>query len=1128
MMGQGKNERDIINDWNKISCIPTIMHSIGEKYVDAYAAELKRHSSETQKLSDAYDNTKERILKSKRGELSTADSKRNFSRKPASDMAAKMQEIHQNYNAALELLKVSKDTGKAIVLSKSAQNVVNRINANVNNTLNEFERLSKEYYRDIDSEYENDTGLIESKYDTELVKASQQFNYLSKNESDKFISSIKEIQDSLIKSLNEIEYSELQEANENVITLIPNYRNYEVPALIPDAVIEGEIAYNPFEYKADIPYEVRQGLDSISDRFSFVQNNGFIVLPCLRRFEEGKIDKLLLYDNINRGAALEYLKAIEMRMFMSLPGGKLRATMFDPIDSGSNFAMFSCLGDVDERIISTKIWSDSKRINEQLNLLIGQIEHVIQDCLRDDYANIVEYNKAVGKNAEPLQAIFIADYPNGFDQESCSLLEKIVSSGQKCGIYTFIASDINVYKSNKEFFGNNIDAMEKIVFETGCPKILEEHGKFEFIPAVLPSKGECNSIFEMLKNAIGRSERITVNFDEIVDDDLSNAEKWFQYSAENDIDIPIGLEGASRKITMHFGGKDDIKHHALISGATGSGKSTLLHTLVVSTILRYSPEDVQIYLLDFKRGVEFKIFAEYDLPNFRVISLDTEPEFGASVLKQLDDEQAARADLFRECGCDGIELYNKYVQEHPESGLSKVPRLLLIIDEFHEMFSEDAKKDSSVANECRSNLDRIIRQGRALGIHAILASQTLPDDLAGVYGMVMNRVALKSSAASVKHILDDDNNGMDSLANADPGKGIYNDAAGSRDANHIFRIAFLDESVERELLGRLHDKQIEKIPSVRNGYFKKTRLLLSSIQDDKDNPLNEFVEKGTFPQVLSLGCPLYLGEEIAIENNFRLNLKSQKMQNLLIIGEEQKRAELLCGFSAMSILFNELRISNGKRLDSRPIIYLFDFSQKSTTLSGMGPSTILDQLCARFSYCFRVFGKESLMDGIEILKNDMDGNDGKKHYVIFFGLNRARRLLNGTNSYEESPKQIFSNMIKEGPEKGFNFIVWANDPGAYLSFYGDTVNEFDHRIVYDLDDDQYKTIIQSIKLRTNFKNNVIYYNPDDENKKLRIYDMPMREWIDKFMNRIDGDAKKSIETVGIDEGEFAGEFSDEF
>ena len=81
--------------------------------------------------------------------------------------------------------------------------------------------------------------------------------------------------------------------------------------------------------------------------------------------------------------------------------------------------------------------------------------------------------------------------------------------------------------------------------------------------------------------------------------------------------------------------------HVLIAGKTGSGKSTLLHALITNLALRYSPDEVELYLVDFKKGVEFKTYARRDLPHARVIAIESEREFGLSVLERLDVELQA-------------------------------------------------------------------------------------------------------------------------------------------------------------------------------------------------------------------------------------------------------------------------------------------------------------------------------------------------------------------------------------------------------------------------------------------------------------------------------------------------------
>ena len=85
----------------------------------------------------------------------------------------------------------------------------------------------------------------------------------------------------------------------------------------------------------------------------------------------------------------------------------------------------------------------------------------------------------------------------------------------------------------------------------------------------------------------------------------------------------------------------------MIAGVAGSGKSSLLHTIILQALSQYGPDELRIYLVDFKRGVEFKIYADYKLPSFEVVAIESEREFGYNILKALEREQKIRADRFK-------------------------------------------------------------------------------------------------------------------------------------------------------------------------------------------------------------------------------------------------------------------------------------------------------------------------------------------------------------------------------------------------------------------------------------------------------------------------------------------------
>src|SRR5207248_1342230 len=166
--------------------------------------------------------------------------------------------------------------------------------------------------------------------------------------------------------------------------------------------------------------------------------------------------------------------------------------------------------------------------------------------------------------------------------------------------------------------------------------------------------------------------------------------------------------------------------------------------------LIYSPDEVELYLVDFKKGVEFKTYATHELPHARVVAIESEREFGLSVLQRLDAELRIRGEKFRNAGVQDI---NTARHSKPDDVM---PRILLIVDEFQEFFVEDDR----IAQDAAQLLDRLVRQGRAFGLHVLLGSQTL----GGAYSLARStidqmavRIALQCSEADAQLILSDDN-----------------------------------------------------------------------------------------------------------------------------------------------------------------------------------------------------------------------------------------------------------------------------------------------------------------------------------------------------------------------------------
>src|SRR5947199_6237917 len=130
------------------------------------------------------------------------------------------------------------------------------------------------------------------------------------------------------------------------------------------------------------------------------------------------------------------------RLLTTIPPGRVRFTIIDPVGLGQNFAGFMHLADFDEALVGSRIWTDVEHISNRLADLTEHMETVIQKYLRNEFETIDDYNAQAGELAEPYRFLVIADLPTNFSSESMRRLAAIASTGARCGVYTLITRDL--------------------------------------------------------------------------------------------------------------------------------------------------------------------------------------------------------------------------------------------------------------------------------------------------------------------------------------------------------------------------------------------------------------------------------------------------------------------------------------------------------------------------------------------------------------------------------------------------------------------------------------------------------------------------------------------------------------
>ena len=139
---------------------------------------------------------------------------------------------------------------------------------------------------------------------------------------------------------------------------------------------------------------------------------------------------------------------------------------------------------------------------------------------------------------------------------------------------------------------------------------------------------------------------------------------------------------------------------------------------------------------------------------------------------------------------------------------------------------------------------------------------------------------------------------------------------------------------------------------------------------------------------------------------------------------------------------------------------------------------LMQQICNRLPRAVRRFAPEDLLSGLELLRQELPLN--RRQFVVFFGLTRARRLTMMGNAYTGgSPKDLLVKLFQDGPENGMNFIVWANSVESFNDHYAATMGMFEHRLVGNIGDGEYKTFLGESAPNAMNMNNAVYFNADE-------------------------------------------------
>jgi DNA segregation ATPase FtsK/SpoIIIE, S-DNA-T family len=789
-----------------------------------------------------------------------------------------------------------------------------------------------------------------------------------------------------------------------------------------------------------------------------------------------------------RESAIAVLRMVMSRLLTGFPPGKVRFTIVDPIGLGRSFAGFMHLADHEPALVSDRIWTDPRHIEQKLTDLTEHMENVIQKYLRNEYATIQEYNAQAGEVAEPYRFLVIADFPVNLTENAAKKLWSIITSGPRCGVYTLIAESLDRQVPAYVPLADLERSSVRLVRREG--KFIWQEEDFSGWPLALDTPPDDDALTKLL-NTVGAlskdATRVQVPFEMI-----APQESLWPGDSSEELRLPLGRAGAKK--LQHFALGRGTTQHALIAGRTGSGKSTLLHVLITNLALWYSPDEVEMYLVDFKKGVEFKTYATHRLPHARVIAVESEREFGLSVLKKLDAELTRRGTLFREAGAQDLAGYRRSGGGNGSGGAGHkiLPRVLLIVDEFQEFFVEDDK----IAQEASLLMDRLVRQGRAFGMHVVLGSQTL----GGAYsiaratiGQMAVRIALQCSESDAYLIMSEDNAAPRLLSR--PGEAIYNDASGLVEGNSPFQIVWLPEAKREKYLEAIRTELVSTHRAVPPAAVVFEGNIPAQIATNHllARVLSEEADAGTSPRA-------WLGDAISIKDPTAAVFQRQSGSHMLIVGQQEDSALALLTTSAVALA------AHGSSRDHSARLVFLDASPVEP-----GQTTPLELLSRQLPNAAYggIRGAVPIVSEVHKLMEARAASDSAQHdpvYVFIYAMHRFRDLRKSDDySYSSSedqaknPAQQFAAILREGPPLGIHILAWSDTVASVeRTLERSSLREFDNRVLFQMSGTDSTQLIDSPVASTLGRHRALLYREQlGVPEKFRPYAMPDQAWLDQ-------------------------------
>jgi len=343
---------------------------------------------------------------------------------------------------------------------------------------------------------------------------------------------------------------------------------------------------------------------------------------------------------------------------------------------------------------------------------------------------ISKYNEIASETPLSAKFLILYNYPKGFDKNIKEQLENLVDKNDR-GIYIVV---IRNKKYLDESASSNQDLTIDKVFENAFKITIENKcttvsGRRVFYNLYDVNNENVGKINEVYKKSADNTKTIYLKelFDDIDDKALLEMTK----SEEGRVSLPFGKQN-TKICSLDF--DMNTTPTAIVIGKTRSGKTSLLHSLVLSSAYKYSPDELQFYIMDLKDNADFGKYKTSRIPHVRAV-LESDATAAREMLVAIKKEKERRNGIFEKFRKDtgvaevsNLGQYNYAIEKgiHIEKGYpnyQKIPYLCVIIDEFNVLYNSRNEDNS----ESQNILTGLMNQIGSAGISIIFAGQQIPN-----------------------------------------------------------------------------------------------------------------------------------------------------------------------------------------------------------------------------------------------------------------------------------------------------------------------------------------------------------------------------------------------------------------